>query len=135
MFGNSKTVGFRSPARQNGTPRRCGTIVANLKPFTDGWVRGLAVFMAMVAAGASLPRAIWAAEGELTLKVVDETTGEPTVARVELIRPELTVLRGGTTKRSSRKRTIAPLPARGTVPTGFGFVLDDSVRLRLNEGP
>lgn len=84
------------------------------------------------------PASVRAAEGELTFRVVDETTGAPIAARVELTRPEL-VLPGATTrKRVSRRdslRVVRPLPARGTIETAFGFIVDGEVRLILKEGP
>jgi hypothetical protein len=81
---------------------------------------------------------ILAAEGELTLKVVDESTGQPIAARVELTRPQLVVPGSAQRRRISRRnqlRVIRPLPARGTIETSFGFVLDGEVRLNLAEGP
>ncbi|WP_404310666.1 CehA/McbA family metallohydrolase domain-containing protein [Neorhodopirellula lusitana] len=77
-----------------------------------------------------------AAEGTLTLRVVDEASGEPIAARVELTRPTLVSPRAKT--RNSRRdsiRVVRPLPARGTIGTSFGFVLEDSVKLNLKEGP
>ncbi|WP_231603352.1 CehA/McbA family metallohydrolase domain-containing protein [Neorhodopirellula pilleata] len=82
----------------------------------------------------------WSAEGELTLRVVDEATGEPIAARVELTRPELVAADASRpaprpTSRRNSLRVVRPLSARGTIPTTSGFVVDGQVRLNLKEGP
>lgn len=77
-------------------------------------------------------------EGELEFEVVDEKTGDPIAARVELTRPQLVspdLRNRGRASRISATRVVRPLPARGTVPTSFGFVMDGHVNLKLKEGP
>lgn len=113
--------------------------VANVKPKSERpasrvrWVATSALFCLALAAFSDSGRA---AEGELTLRVVEEATGEPIAARVELTRPRLIAADGS--RRGSRRsalRVVRPLPARGTIPTSFGFIVDGEVRLNLKEGP
>lgn len=121
--------------RQFGSSTQRRKTVANVKPKADG-TRLPACFALLITA--FVPGVILAAEGELTLKVVDESTGEPIVARVELTRPQLVLPGSAKRRRVSRRsnlRVIRPLAARGTIETSFGFVLDGEVRLNLAEGP
>ena len=121
--------------RQFGSSAQLNKTVANVKPKSDGTRR--TVCFALLAS-VLFPWTIFAAEGELTLKVVDETTGEPIAARVELTRPQLVLPGSAKRRRVSRRsdlRVIRPLAARGTIETSHGFVLDGEVRLNLAEGP
>ena len=120
-----------SNARQFGSFGLLCMTVANAKPITDRWAIW-AVWMLL----AFTPTIGDAAEGTLTLRVVDEATGKPIAARVELTRPTLTASR--TKRRTSRRdafRIVRPLPARGAIGTSFGFVLEDSLEINLKEGP
>lgn len=130
------------PSHFGRISRRTPT-VANVKPKSEwpgrcaGWtvLSTLCCFMLAVWAGSG-----WAAEGELLLRVVDETTGQPIAARVELTRPQLispeATRRGaGRGSRRSALRVVRPLPARGSIPTSFGFVVDGEIKLNLKEGP
>ncbi|WP_246112880.1 CehA/McbA family metallohydrolase domain-containing protein [Allorhodopirellula solitaria] len=77
---------------------------------------------------------VGAADGKWTISAVEESDGEPRVARIELTRP--TVSRGGNrpTSRVKRLRIVRPLPGRTAVEAGFGFVLDGPTNLNLSEG-
>ncbi|MFG0266881.1 MAG: hypothetical protein ACF8AM_17285 [Rhodopirellula sp. JB055] len=70
---------------------------------------------------------IWA-DGDLTLRVVEESTGEPTIARMELTR-RLPV----TVRRTSRPKTISVAPRR-SLSSGPGFVVDEFAELSLQDG-
>lgn len=124
-------LGDRHFGSSNQPPKN----VANVKPKSDG-TRLAACFALLISVLFS--SVTLAADGELTLKVVDESTGEPMAARVELTRPQLVLPGSAKRRRVSRRsdlRVIRPLAARGTIETSFGFILDGEVRLNLAEGP
>ncbi|WP_236696579.1 hypothetical protein [Rhodopirellula islandica] len=83
--------------------------------------------MALFSCGFVTNAPIWA-DGDLTLRVVEESTGEPTIARMELTR-QLPV----TTRRTSRPKTVAVAPRR-SLSSGPGFVLDEFADLSLQDG-
>ena len=65
-----------------------------------------------------------AANGSFTLKLVDESTDQPVISRVEF-------LRGATAKRGRERQ----MPIRKTVSAGIGVVVDQETLLELPEGP
>ncbi|WDQ17566.1 hypothetical protein [Rhodopirellula sp. P2] len=83
--------------------------------------------LALFSCGFVTNAPIWA-DGDLTLRVVEESTGEPTIARMELTR-QLPV----TTRRTSRPKTVSVAPRR-SLSSGPGFVLDEFADLSLQDG-
>ncbi len=77
----------------------------------------------------------WAftAEGTLTITATDESSGEPTLARIELTRPTVTRPGARAVSRVQRVRKVKPLTLGTSVETGFGFVIDGSAKLDLHE--
>lgn len=67
---------------------------------------------------------LWAAGGSLTLKLEDESSGQPVIARVEFFR--------GAAATAERERQM---PVRKTVTAGLGVVVDRQVVLELPDGP
>ena len=65
----------------------------------------------------------FAAGGSLTLKLEDETSGEPVISRVEFFR--------GASPTAKREKQM---PIRQTVPAGIGVVVDRSAVLELPDG-
>ncbi|MCM2374008.1 CehA/McbA family metallohydrolase domain-containing protein [Aporhodopirellula aestuarii] len=59
----------------------------------------------------------------------------PTIARIELTRPQMVRGDGRATTRRTSIRTARPLPGRTAVDTGFGFVIDGRAEVNLHEGP
>ncbi|WP_236621032.1 hypothetical protein [Rhodopirellula sallentina] len=72
-----------------------------------------------------------AAEGTLTFLAVDEATGEPVSARIELTRPQMIRANGRLASRAVKR----PLAGRTSVDTGYGFVVDGEAKVNLHEGP
>ncbi len=85
----------------------------------------------VMLAWAGLTSSAFAGNGTLTLKLEDETSGEPVISRVEFFRgaaPQPT---------RSRRRQRGPIsmPIRQTVDTGLGVVVDRQIDLELPDGP
>nr|WP_255712612.1 hypothetical protein [Rhodopirellula sp. JC740] len=98
------------------TTDRWGSVWNAISPF-------FAVFFVLAGSGNGLR-----ADGDLTLHVVDEASGDPTIARMELTR-QLPV----TTRRTARPKSVSARPRRA-VSSGPGFVIDESAQMSLEDG-
>ncbi|MFG0287953.1 MAG: hypothetical protein ACF8CQ_07265 [Rhodopirellula sp. JB044] len=67
----------------------------------------------------------------MTFVAVDEATGEPVSARIELTRPQMIRANGRLASRAVKR----PLAGRTSVDTGYGFVVDGEAKVNLHEGP
>ena len=113
-------------ANQIGTLTAVCTAVAKPAPVPKSrkdW-RPTAVRIAILAVWLAAAGKVWAVGGTLTLKLEDEATGSPTIARVEFFRGE---------KPSGEREK--QMPVRKTVSAGIGVVVDRQVDLELPEGP
>lgn len=90
-------------------------------------MKSICPLFALVLCGFCPPVPLWA-DGDLTLRVVDESTGEPTIARMELTRQLPTTVR-----RTSRPKSVSVAP-RHSLSSGPGFVLDEFAELSLQDG-
>ncbi len=112
--------------KQIGTITAVWTAVAKSAPAPIGrkdWRWFLAVFAILAASGGVRTNA-WGVGGTLTLKLEEEATGDPTIARVELFR--------GADPPGPQARQM---PIRRTVSAGIGVVVDRQVNLELPDGP
>ncbi|MBB3207594.1 hypothetical protein FHS27_003419 [Rhodopirellula rubra] len=121
--------------RQNGSADGSRDTVANAKPITE-WTanaksrRGVR-FGITFAFFALIFSPLDAAEGTLTFTAVDEASGAPLAARIELTRPRMVRGNGRTAARAATR----PLAGRTDVDTGYGFVIDGEAPVDLHEGP
>lgn len=121
LAGQSKPTSQMQSLRQLRTSAVCKHRVCARHGFRQCLFYSVVVLVTFVSITGLGAGRLWAAGGTLTLNLVDETTDEPVISRVECFRVQ------------PGKRD-KPMPIRQTVDAGMGVVVDRSVLMELPDG-